>query len=131
MCSTSREWTRLLSRMNSVSISETPTLLQTLRTRLKTAAASVRWCEESNENALPADADEPTRQNLAEKYAPFLVRTLRDYPWMDNDAMAHVSKKSVTRQMFEDALRVLHNETQVDVIHRAKAMAREQLRREG
>jgi DNA-binding transcriptional MerR regulator len=81
---------------------------------------------------LPADADEATRQNLAEKYAPFLVRTLRDFPWMDNDAMDHVSKgKSVTRQTFVDALRELHNEAQLDVIHRAKELARRQLRAEG
>ncbi|MEU4540635.1 hypothetical protein AB0G15_37960 [Streptosporangium sp. NPDC023825] len=72
-------------------------------------------------DALPADADEATRQNLAEKYAPSLVRTLRNYPWMDNDAMAHVSKgKSVTRQTFIDALRELHNEAQLDVIHRVQ-----------
>ncbi|WP_127506374.1 MerR family transcriptional regulator [Actinoplanes solisilvae] len=83
-------------------------------------------------DALPADADEATRQNLAEKYAPSLVRTLRDYPWMDNDAMDHVSKgKSVTRQTFVDALRELHNEAQLDVIHRAKELARRQLRAEG
>ncbi|MFF3442344.1 MerR family transcriptional regulator [Streptosporangium sp. NPDC002721] len=83
-------------------------------------------------DALPADADEATRQNLAEKYAPSLVRTLRNCPWMDNDAMAHVSKgKSVTRQTFIDALRELHNEAQFDVIHRAKELARRQLRAEG
>jgi DNA-binding transcriptional MerR regulator len=83
-------------------------------------------------DALPADADAATRQNLAEKYAPSLVRTLRNYPWMDNDAMAHVSKgKSVTRQTFIDALRELHNEAQLDVIHRAKELARRQLRAEG
>ena len=42
MCSTSTRGRWLLSRTNSVSITETPTLLQTLRTRLNTAAASVR-----------------------------------------------------------------------------------------
>lgn len=104
------------------------------------ALADVRHAVENNTDdavsadfdALPADADEATRQNLAERYAPSLVRTLRDFPWMDNDAMAHVSSgKSVTRQTFVDALRELHNEAQVDVIHRAKELARQQLRREG
>ncbi|WP_250007832.1 MerR family transcriptional regulator [Actinoplanes sp. M2I2] len=105
------------------------------------ALADVRHAvENDNDNdavsadfdALPADADEATRQNLAEKYAPSLVRTLRDHPWMDNDAMTRVSKgKPVTRQTFVDALRELHNEAQLDVIQRAKELAREQLRREG
>ncbi|WP_250032725.1 helix-turn-helix domain-containing protein [Paractinoplanes maris] len=82
--------------------------------------------------ALPADADEATRQNLAEKFAPSLARTFRDFPWMDGDPMAHVVKgKSVTRQTFIDAVRELHNEAQLDVLRRAKDMAREQLRAEG
>jgi hypothetical protein len=51
---------------------------------------------------------------------------------MDNDKMARVSKgKSVTEQTFIDAMRELHNEAQLDVLRRAKKMAREILRTEG
>ncbi|MEU8384970.1 hypothetical protein [Streptosporangium sp. NPDC048865] len=39
--------------------------------------------------------------------------------------------KSVTRQTSIDALRELHNEARLDVIHRAKELARRQLRAEG
>jgi DNA-binding transcriptional MerR regulator len=102
------------------------------------ALADVRQAVENDDTvnddfeALPADADEATRQNLAEKYAPSVARTLRDFPWMDNDKMARVSKgKSVTEQTFIDAMRELHNEAQLDVLRRAKKMAREILRTEG
>jgi DNA-binding transcriptional MerR regulator len=79
-------------------------------------------------DSLPADADEATRQNLAEKFAPEIAKTLRDYPWMNNDPMGHVLEgKSVTRQTFDDAMRELHNEAQFDVLVRAKKLARELL----
>ncbi|MCM4077907.1 MerR family transcriptional regulator [Paractinoplanes hotanensis] len=79
-------------------------------------------------DSLPADADEATRQNLAEKFAPQIAKTLRDYPWMNNDPMAHVLEgKSVTRETFDDAMRELHNEAQFDVLVRAKKLARELL----
>ncbi|MCO8276267.1 MerR family transcriptional regulator [Actinoplanes sp. TRM 88003] len=103
------------------------------------ALADIRQAVENDEDgvsddfdALPADADEATRQNLAEKYAPSYARTLRDFPWMNDDPMARVSKgRAVTEQTFLDALRELHNEAQLDVIQRAKRLAREQLRAEG
>lgn len=83
-------------------------------------------------DALPADADEATRQNLAEKLAPAIARTLRDFPWMNDDPLKHVPKgTSVTRQTFDDALKDLHTEAQLDVIRRAKKLAREQLSQEG
>ncbi|MBL7258823.1 MerR family transcriptional regulator [Paractinoplanes lichenicola] len=76
--------------------------------------------------ALPADADEATRQNLAEKFAPSIAQTFRDFPWMDKDPMAHIAKgKPVTRQMFTDAMRELLNAAQIDVLRRAKQLARE------
>jgi DNA-binding transcriptional MerR regulator len=79
--------------------------------------------------ALPPDADEATRQRLAEKFAPSVAETLRAHPWMDDDPMAHAAKGGdVTRQALLDAVRELHNEAQNDVLRRAKQLAREQLR---
>ena len=74
-------------------------------------------------DALPPDADEPTRQSLAEKLAPTLARHLVDYPWL-NDPAQHLSKgKHVTQQTFVDAVVALYNPAQLDVLSRASALA--------
>ncbi|WP_436758473.1 MerR family transcriptional regulator [Streptosporangium sp. V21-05] len=79
-------------------------------------------------DALPADADEVTRQNLAERLAPILVRYLTDYPWL-SDPAGHLSKSEhVTQQVFVDAVVALYNPAQVDVLGRASVLAQRQLR---
>jgi DNA-binding transcriptional MerR regulator len=79
-------------------------------------------------DALPPDADEATRQNLAEKLAPILAQYLADYPWL-SDPSAHLShSKEVTRQTFLDAVTGLYNTAQLDVLGRASVLMREQLR---
>ncbi|GAA4188606.1 MerR family transcriptional regulator [Streptosporangium oxazolinicum] len=79
-------------------------------------------------DALPPDADEATRQRLAEKLAPTIARYLIDYPWL-SDPAAHLSKSEhVTRQTFIDAVVRLYNTAQIDVLHRASILAHEQLR---
>ncbi|WP_328475018.1 MerR family transcriptional regulator [Actinoplanes sp. NBC_00393] len=76
---------------------------------------------------LPADADEETRQNLAEKLAPTIAQFLTEYPWL-SDPAAHLSKsKQVTQQTFVDAVRELYNPAQLDVLGRASILAHEQL----
>ena len=83
----------------------------------------------SNEiDALPANADEVTRQRLAERLVPVLVQNMIAYPWL-NDPGTHLSKSErVTQQTFVDALVELYNPAQLDVFVRATALAQAQLR---
>ncbi len=79
-------------------------------------------------DSLPPDADEATRQNLAEKIAPILAQHLADYPWL-SDPAAHLSKSEhVTQQTFLDAVAELYNTAQLDVLSRASVLAQEQPR---
>lgn len=78
-------------------------------------------------NALPADADEATRQRLAERLAPTLAQNLIDYPWL-SDPARHLSKsKQVTQQTFIEAMVELYNSAQLDVFSRAGLLAQEHL----
>ncbi|WP_250009734.1 MerR family transcriptional regulator [Actinoplanes sp. M2I2] len=78
-------------------------------------------------DALPPNADERTRQSLAEKLAPTLAQHLADYPWL-NDPAQHLSKdKHVTQQTFVDAVVALYNPAQLDVLSRAGALAQQRL----
>ncbi|MFC4010703.1 MerR family transcriptional regulator [Nonomuraea purpurea] len=77
---------------------------------------------------LPPDADEATRQRLAEKLAPILTQNLIDYPWL-SDPVTHLSKSAhVTQQTFIEAVNELYNAAQIDVLHRASILAHEQPR---
>lgn len=76
-------------------------------------------------DALPADADEPTRQRLAERLAPTLAQNLIDYPWLADPA-AHLSKsEAATRQTIIEAVVDLYNPAQLDVFSRAALLAAE------
>ena len=78
-------------------------------------------------DALPPNADERTRQNLAERLAPTLARHLIDYPWLTDPAQ-HLSKaKHITEQTFLDAVVALYNPAQLDVLSRASTLAQQQL----
>jgi hypothetical protein len=79
-------------------------------------------------DALPPDADEATRQDLAERLAPVIAKNLTDYPWL-NDPGAHLAKsENVTMQTFIDAVVALYNPAQVDVLTRASLLAHQRLR---
>ena len=81
--------------------------------------------------ALPADADEATRQSLAEKLAPEIARNLIAYPWL-SDPAAHVSNSAqVTQQTFIDAVVTLYNAAQIDVLSRASLLAHQQVQQAG
>ncbi|MFG1926463.1 MerR family transcriptional regulator [Cryptosporangium sp. NPDC048952] len=81
-------------------------------------------------DALSADADEATRQRLAEQIAPVLVKHLAEYPWL-SDATGRTSHgERVTRETFLDAVANLYNPAQLDVMGRASVLARE-LRQSG
>ncbi|MCR2784171.1 MULTISPECIES: MerR family transcriptional regulator [unclassified Microbacterium] len=77
--------------------------------------------------ALPADADEATRQRLAERLAPTLAQNLIDYPWL-YDPAGHASHSArVTRQTFVEAVGELYNPAQIDVLSRAGMLAQERV----
>ena len=79
-------------------------------------------------SALPPDADESTRQGLAERMAPGLLQSFIDYPWM-NDPLARLSKGDrMTKQTFIDSVVELYNPAQLDVIKRAGILAQERLK---
>jgi DNA-binding transcriptional MerR regulator len=79
-------------------------------------------------DALPPDADEATRQSLAEKLAPVIARNLIDYPWL-SDPAAHLSNsEQFTQQTFIDAVVTLYNAAQIDVLSRASILAHQQVR---
>lgn len=79
-------------------------------------------------DTLPADADEVTRERLAVSLAPILVQHLVDYPWLMNP-VEHLSKGArVTRLTLVEALEVLYNPAQLDVLARAGHLALQQLR---
>ncbi|MFI5933869.1 MerR family transcriptional regulator [Actinoplanes sp. NPDC051494] len=78
-------------------------------------------------DAMPADADEATRQDVAERLAPVIARNLTDYPWLNNPG-AHLSQsENATQQTFVDAVVALYNTAQIDVLVRASRLAHEQL----
>lgn len=78
-------------------------------------------------DGLAADADETTRQRLAEQLAPTLAQNLIDYPWL-RDPVSRLSKsKRVARQTVVDAVAELYNPAQLDVFVRAGALAEEHL----
>ena len=76
---------------------------------------------------LPPDADEATRQRLAERLAPTLAQNLIDYPWLADPAGRLAKSARVTQQTFIDAVRELYNPAQIDVFSRAGLLAHEQL----
>ncbi len=79
-------------------------------------------------DAFPPDADETTRQRLAEKLAPLIAQNLIDYPWL-SDPAAHLSKSEhVTQQTFIDAVVTLYNTAQIDVLTRASTLAHQHVR---
>lgn len=78
-------------------------------------------------DALPADADEATRQRLAEQLTPTLMKNLIDYPWLA-DPTTHLSKNQrVAQGTMVEAMAELYNPAQLDVYGRAGILARELL----
>lgn len=72
---------------------------------------------------LPIDADDDTRQRIAEAFAPQIAKHVADYPWLLQPT-EHISKSvQVTRQAFVETYVELYNEAQLDVLARASALA--------
>ncbi len=78
-------------------------------------------------DTLPPDADEATRQRIAENLAPRLAQHLTDYPWLAHPA-AHLPKGiKVTQEAAMETITALYNPAQLDVLARASALVQEQL----
>ncbi|WP_119697165.1 MerR family transcriptional regulator [Microbacterium halotolerans] len=76
-------------------------------------------------DALPADADENSKQHLVERLAPILTQNFLDYPWLGNP-VPHLSRSEhVTEQTFIDAVVELYTEAQLEVLARASVLAKE------
>jgi DNA-binding transcriptional MerR regulator len=75
--------------------------------------------------ALPPDADDSTRRQLAEKLAPQIAEHLTNYEWLTEPA-EHLSKGSrVTQDTFLQTIVEVYNESQLDVLGRATVLATE------
>ncbi|MBF0815555.1 MerR family transcriptional regulator [Microbacterium paludicola] len=76
-------------------------------------------------NALAVDADEMMRQELAERLAPDLARSLHEFPWL-RDPVGNLRKSmDVTAETFVEALVELYHHAQLDVLARASLIASE------
>ena len=74
-------------------------------------------------DVLSEDADESTRQRLAEALAPAIAKNLADYPWLV-DPTPHLSKGArTTEDTFRQTMVALYNPAQLDVIVRASRIA--------
>lgn len=74
-------------------------------------------------DTLPPDADEATRQRLAEQLAPSFAQNLLDFPWL-NDPLTNLSKsKQLAQRTFVEAVTELYNPAQLDVYARAGSLA--------
>lgn len=78
-------------------------------------------------DGLAADADDATRQRLAEAIAPTIAQNIVDYPWLRNPEALVAEGRKVSRQTFTEAAQTLYNPAQLDVLVRASLLAYEQL----
>ncbi|MGM1030454.1 MAG: MerR family transcriptional regulator [Actinomycetota bacterium] len=74
-------------------------------------------------DALPADADEATRERVAEGLAPSLAQQLDEYPGLTDPALHAAQSERVTRETFIEAVVELYNPAQIDVLTRATRIA--------
>ncbi|MDP9843499.1 MerR family transcriptional regulator [Streptosporangium lutulentum] len=80
-------------------------------------------------NALAPDADDATRQRIAEQIASEQVNwRSADRPWLSDPARHLCNSEHVTRQTLTEALIELYNPAQREVLHRAGVAADEPLR---
>ncbi|QFG22294.1 MerR family transcriptional regulator [Actinomadura sp. WMMB 499] len=71
---------------------------------------------------LPADADEPTRDALAERLAPFVRGLYAEHPGLSTMTGDAPRGEGHARQALDTALEDLYNPAQVDVLRRTRAL---------
>ncbi len=72
--------------------------------------------------ALPPDADEPTRRRLVEKVAQGIARNLVDHPWLSDPSGRLATSGRVAQETFAEAVTALYNPAQLDVLTRAAVL---------
>ena len=87
-------------------------------TVLRDLHSTPRPPEQAEFDALPADADEHTRQQLAEKYAPVVRRQFDENPALKDVAISEALSQPVVLH----GLVELFNPAQIDVLQRMNAM---------
>ena len=78
-------------------------------------------------SALPEDADEATRAELAERFATTITRMYRKYPWMSDPASTLQRTPLSTAVTLGEAMRSMNNAAQLDVLQRAAEITRSQV----
>ncbi|MFE5774494.1 MerR family transcriptional regulator [Brachybacterium sp. NPDC056505] len=96
------------------------------------ALADVRSMVEASDETsrrfdeLPSDADEASRQRLAEDLLPRLQAQVEAHPWLRDPAPQYQKSRSETRNALRDALHEIYNDAQLDVIARVERLAEHQ-----
>lgn len=78
-------------------------------------------------DALPVDADDATRQRVAEELAPTIARHLTTYPWLMRPGERQSVSERVAREMFIEAVVEVYNSAQLEALARASIIATEQV----
>lgn len=73
-------------------------------------------------NALPADADEATRQRLAELIAPALAQHQAEFPWLTDPERRLPKGRAMSEESIIEAVVELYNPAQLDVLARASML---------
>ncbi|MFP5020298.1 MerR family transcriptional regulator [Pseudonocardia phyllosphaerae] len=76
-------------------------------------------------DAIPADADEATRDEIAARMAPHLRELFRTYPQIREADTGGPHDKRFAQRTVAAALQELYNPAQIDVIRRADELARQ------
>lgn len=74
-------------------------------------------------NSLPPDANEETRQRIAEQLAVSIADNLERYPWLSDPGEHLAEDQDDTAQILVEAVIELYNPAQVDVLGRAAVLA--------
>ncbi|MGW0161941.1 helix-turn-helix domain-containing protein [Mycobacterium sp. NPDC003323] len=75
-------------------------------------------------DALPADADEATRADLAERLAPYILSVREDHPGLVEVRADAPRGESFAEKAIGDAMADLYNPAQLDVLRRARDILR-------
>lgn len=73
-------------------------------------------------DSLPPDADEATRQTLAEQYAPQLRALISRYPWMSDRGSRALRGEAFAEQTISRAMGDIYNPAQLDVYARIRRL---------
>lgn len=73
--------------------------------------------------SLPAEADEDTRRDLAERYALLIERDLAEYPWLSDPTPHLKMHPRIAEEAIVASVAELYNPAQLDVLARAAAIA--------